>query len=271
MTMMPPEQPLTELNGDQLRVRVARARVYLIHAHGGTPNADLPSGPRRDHLAYLLKLESEGRLYGYGPVEALPDDDIKEMAIVMAASREEAEAIAAVDPLHAAGLRHNTVQGHTMNEGVACYVGRTMSRRIEASSTPFDPDYSDVKLSLADLEAGARFTQLYLIPLVPTDKPRAPEDVATFDAHFVWLRDNEMAGRLMSCGPVEAPKPLAPGIWGGGLGIVATSREEAQAIADREPSGQAGYRVLSVRGWSMQYGLAAPIAQSLYTLNHLPA
>jgi hypothetical protein len=125
-------------------------------------------------------------------------------------------------------------------------------------------------MSLEELEARATDTQLYLIPLVPTDKPRSPDDTATFDAHFVWLRENEMAARLMSCGPVQPPQPLQPGIWGGGLGVVATSREEAERIAEIEPSGRAGYRTLSVRGWTMQYGLAAPIAQALQRLNALP-
>ena len=270
MTTMPAEVALTDLTGDQLRVRVARAQVYLIHFNqpeGATGSA--PQSVLRDHLAYLYKLEAGGLLYGYGPVEARPGDPARELAYVMAASRDGAGRIASEEPLHRAGFRNNVVQGHTMNEGVACYVGRAMSKRVLGQAA-FDPDIGTVNLSYAELAARARNAQLYLIALEPTDKVRSPEDTATFDAHFVWLRDNEMAARLMSCGPVEPARPLAQGVWGGGLGVVATSREEAEAIAAREPSGVAGYRVLSVRGWTMQYGLAAPIAEALQTLNALP-
>jgi hypothetical protein len=90
------------------------------------------------------------------------------------------------------------------------------------------------------------------------------------DAHFVWLRENEMSARLLGCGPLQSTKPLAQGVWGGGLGIVATSRAEADDIARREPSGVAGYRELSVIPWTLNYGLAAPIAGALATLNSLP-
>jgi uncharacterized protein YciI len=268
---MPAEVPLTELSGDQLRVRVARAQVYLIHCNEPPERVAVQSQSlRRDHLAYLHMLESEGRLYGYGPVEAIEGDPARELAIVVAASREEAERIAREEPLHRAGFRVNTVQAHTMNEGVACYVGRAMAKRVLEQGDTFDPDTGTIRHSYGELAARSRDVQLYLIPLDPTDKIRYPEDTATFDAHFVWLRDNEMAARLMSCGPVESMRPLAPGVWGGGLGVVATTREEAEAIAAREPSGIASYRALSVRGWTMQYGLAAPIAEALHALNALP-
>lgn len=111
---------------------------------------------------------------------------------------------------------------------------------------------------------------MYLIHLRPTEKPRPAEDTQTGFDHFVWLRSNEMAARLMSCGPVEPPVALPPGIWGGGMGVVATSRQEAEAIAAAEPSGVAGYRALSVEAWLMDYGLAAPIARALVTVNSLP-
>jgi uncharacterized protein YciI len=272
MTAMPPEVALSELTGDQLRVRVARAQFYLIHFN--RPNTAAgeseAASSLRDHLAYLYKLEAEGRLYAYGPLEVRPEDPARELAFVAAASREEAEKIAASDPLQVAGFRDTVVQGHTMNEGVACYVGRAMSRRALAVDSAFNPGIEGIELSYVELTGRARSAQVYLIHLDPTDKFRPPEDTATFDAHFVWLRDNEMAARLLSCGPVEPPRALAPGVWGGGLGVVATSRGEAEAIAAREPSGLAGYRKLSVRGWTVQYGLAAPIAEALQALNALP-
>jgi uncharacterized protein len=269
MMTMPAEVALTDLPGEMLRVRVARAQLYLIYA-----NAASAPGPEqaavRDHLAYLYQLETEGRLFGYGSLEPATSSSALELAYVAAGSREEAENIAARDPFHVAGVRTNAVRAHTMNEGVACYVGRAMAKRALEVEVPFSPDIASVSLSYEDLVARASSSELYLVDLVPTDKVRPAEDMATMDAHFVWLRENEMAARLLSCGPVEPAGPLAPGIWGGGLGVLATNREEAQRIADSEPSGREGYRALSIRRWTLQYGLAAPIAQALTTLNGLP-
>lgn len=265
------EVPLTDLTGDQLRARVARAQLYLIEMKQAEDAPLLSAEAERDHLAYLYKLEMDGRLYGAGPVEPRPGRRPYELAIVAAASREDAEQIAANEPLQKAGLRLNTVRGHTMNEGVACYVGRAMSRRAEASHERFDPDISKIDLPYETLAGRAAGVKLHLIWLDPADKPRPPEDTSTMDAHFVWLRENEMAARLMSCGPVQPEQPLGQGIWGGGLGIVATSKAGAEHIAGVEPSGRAGYRHLSVSGWTLNYGLAAPIGQALVSLNSLPA
>ena len=192
------------------------------------------------------------------------------MAIIAAGSLDDAQNIADNEPVHKAGLGRNTVQGHMINEGVACYFARALSRRVEALGEPFDPDISMIDLSndaLAERAAGAH---LYLISLEPTDKTRPAEDVQTGHDHFIWLRDNEMRAKLMSCGPAQSTQSPSPGFWGGGLGIVATSRAEAERIRDVEPSGQAGYRTLSVRAWTLDYGLATPIAKALETLNSLP-
>jgi uncharacterized protein YciI len=254
---------LTELTGDQLRARVARAHLYLIEM----PSAgNIPDSAIRDHLAYMYTLESQGRLYGYGP---LGTTDVC-LAIVAARSREEAGEIASRDPLAVTGLRTNVVTGHTMNEGVACYFARALSKRAEGQQAPFDPDISGVNLSLQDLQARAIGVPLFLVDLKPTDKPRPSEDTQTGLDHFVWLRDNEMQAKLMSCGPVEATSTLEKGIWGGGLGIFATSQEEADLIASVEPSGSMGYRHVSARPWTLDYGLAAPIAKALVGLNTLP-
>lgn len=265
MTMMPPETPIAELSGDLLRARVARAQVYLVHCHEVPGTGTPPETLLQEHHQYLDQLESQGRLYGYGILEPLADDREREMAIVVAPSAEEAALIAESDPLHRAGHRVNTVQAHTINEGVACYVARAMSRRMIDNAASLE----SAPATGAATASEATDSQLYLIYLRPTEKPRSPDDTATFDGHFVWLRENEMAARLMSCGPVQPPQPLAPGIWGGGLGIVATSRAEAERIAESEPSGKAGYRALSVRGWRMQGGLATPIAQALQRLHAL--
>ena len=53
------------------------------------------------------------------------------------------------------------------------------------------------------------------------------------------------------------------------MGVAAVSRETAQAMAAAEPSGLMGYRTLRVEPWRMDYGLAAPIARALTTLDGL--
>jgi uncharacterized protein YciI len=216
---------LTDLTGDHCGQELPAPQLYLIDMNPaqGRPTAPSPQ-IARDHLVYLHKLEVEGRLYGCGPVDSEPGASAHDLAIIAARSREEAEKIADNEPMHKAGLRRNTVQGHMINEGVACYFDRAMSRRVEALSESFDPDISTIGLSseaLAERAAGAR---LYLLSLEPTDKTRPAEDVQTGYDYFVWLRDNEMRAKLMSCGPSQSTQPPSPGTWGGGLGVVATSR-----------------------------------------------
>ena len=266
MTMMGTEPALTDLSGEILRARVARAQVYLI-------TASAPSGGRTstreqevEHARWLQALEAKGLLHGYGALEPIAGDEAREMGIIVASSREAAERIATNDPWHEGGVRSNSVRGHTMNEGVACYFARALSRRAIEKGDSSEASTGNGSTATEESDTAA---QLSLIHLDPTDKPRPAEDLATMDAHFVWLRENEMAAKLMTCGPVEPVYPLAQGIWGGGMGVVATSRAEAERIASVEPSGVAGYRRLWVRGWTMERGLALPIAQAMVKLNSL--
>ena len=262
--------PLSELGSDELHARNAWAQVYLVRSDDldSTPGAT-PESVSEDHRNYLRRLETAGQLYLHGSVEILAGDSLRELAIIAAASADDASRIAVDDPFHQAGRRANTVQSHIINEGVACYVAREMSRRALAA-----PEASSIVEDVAaqaggPVEAGPG-VELYLISLDPTDKPRSTDAADADHAHFVWLRENEMAARLMSCGPVGPVEPLGPGIWSGGLGVVATSRDGAQRLAQSEPSGRAGYRMLSVRGWTVRQGMAAPIARALHTLNALP-
>ena len=262
--------PLTELTSDELHARSAWAEVYLVRAHepASTPGT-IPDSVLHDHRKYLHRLESAGWLYAYGIVDDLPEDRVRELAILAAASAEDAGRIAMDDPLHRAGYRTNTVQNHIINEGVACYVARQMSRRAraEGAAPRLVPANQPTDAEDVDGEPGV---ELYLISLNPTDKLRSGDAARADHAHFVWLRENEMAARLMSCGPVGPAEPLGPGIWSGGLGVVATTRDEAERLAADEPSGRAGYRALTVRGWTVHHGIAAPIARALRALNALP-
>lgn len=71
-----------------------------------------------DHLAYLQRLEREGKLFAAGPF--LDDHDRfagPGMLIYRADSREAAAELAAGDPFHARGLRTFEIRPWQMNEG----------------------------------------------------------------------------------------------------------------------------------------------------------
>jgi len=266
-----PETPLSELTGDQLRARVARAQMFLIYMMPAERWQEVSSDPQRqvlhDHFRYLKKLGQDGRLFGAGPVEFQPGRPVEGLAIIAAASREEAQRIAENEPFHKAGARRNTVRPHTINEGVACYVARAMDRRAKQRGDGFDPYTSGIDGTIEELTAHNANATLYLVQMEPTDIERTQQQRdEVLHNHFVWLRENEMAARLLSCGPTER----LDGKPGGdsGLGIVAApSLEAAQAIAAAEPNGIAGYRVLTTRRWLLNEGLAAPIGKSLTVLN----
>ncbi|MEK9658456.1 MAG: hypothetical protein VW450_00705 [Chloroflexota bacterium] len=270
--MLTTDVPLTELTGEQLRARVARAQLYLYQAQ---PVAGAPAPTTaQEHalLAHLHQLEQQGRLYGYGPLGHRgegPMANVPALGIIAASSLADAEAMAAADPYVLARLRTVGVRGHTMNEGVACYVGRALSRRLEASGVRFSPNPGQVGLTRDELAARAVGARLYLVEFVPTDKPRPKEDAQAGLDHFVWLRSNEMAARLMSCGPLEPLAPLSPGIWGGGLGVFAVGAEQAMRIAAEEPSGKRGYRIVTASPWTLELGIAAPIATALTAVSVL--
>jgi uncharacterized protein YciI len=271
MTSVPrhhiPEAPLTDLSEIELRSRVARAQTYALEMYPIDGSPEPTQEQTRDHLAYLYKLEQSGRLYGAGPVGASRTSPAYELAIVVAASEAQAEEYAANEPLNKAGLVEIKISSHIINEGVACYFARELSKRAQRSNEDFNPDTSTVALSYDDLVSHAQGVNLHLIRLLPGDKTRPKSDTQIGYNHFIWLRGNEMRAQLMSCGPFEIPH--APGIWGGGLAVVATDAGKAEELRAAEPSGQAGYRVLTVEPWVMNFGLAAPIAQALATLNQL--
>ena len=262
-----PESPLTDLSEIELRSRVARAQTYALEIYPIDGSPEPTQEQTRDHLAYLYKLEQAGRLYGAGPVGASQGSQGCELAIVVAASQAQAEEYAANEPLHKAGLVEIKISSHIINEGVACYFARELSRRAALSGEDFNPDINTVALSYDELVSHAQGINLHLIRLRPGDKIRPASDTQIGYNHFIWLRTNEMRAQLMSCGPFEIPH--APGIWGGGLAVVATDADKAEELRAAEPSGQAGYRVLTVEPWVMNYGLAAPIAKALENLNRL--
>jgi uncharacterized protein len=73
----------------------------------------------KEHLAYQRMLEDTGVMFAAGPVA--DDGGVtwsgEGMVVVRADSLEQAEAIAAADPMHAAGARSYRVRPWIVNEG----------------------------------------------------------------------------------------------------------------------------------------------------------
>jgi uncharacterized protein YciI len=71
-----------------------------------------------EHLAHQVELERTGIMFAAGPLYPKGSQTPEAgMFVLRANSFEEAEAIAATDPLHAAGLRTYTIQKWRVNEG----------------------------------------------------------------------------------------------------------------------------------------------------------
>lgn len=85
-----------------------------------------------EHLAFQVSLERDGILFAAGPMwsddEGTWDGD--GMVVVRAASRQDAVAIAARDPMHISGARTFTVRPWMINEG-------TLTLKLDLSSQTF--------------------------------------------------------------------------------------------------------------------------------------
>ena len=71
-----------------------------------------------EHLEYQVTLEQKGIMFGAGPMfQKGADAPHRGMIIVRANSFEEAEEIAAADPMHTSGMREFILERWHMNEG----------------------------------------------------------------------------------------------------------------------------------------------------------
>jgi hypothetical protein len=116
--------------GDLIR-SLPRLPFFAIHM---TPTDQFkgPATPEgaetlRQHLLYLYQLDEDGVLFASGPLDLDPAADrLEGIAIIKAASRDDAERIARDEPYHRAGMRQNTVRTLQLNEGRAIKVARDM-------------------------------------------------------------------------------------------------------------------------------------------------
>jgi uncharacterized protein YciI len=120
---------------DELRARSHDVSLFIIFMWT-TELHDLASevGKEllREHLQWQFDLEEQGVLLGGGPLnfryEPPPTDaphvDAMGISIIAARSREEAERIAATEPMRMRGWRLNEVVSWNLNEGVAAALAR---------------------------------------------------------------------------------------------------------------------------------------------------
>jgi len=119
--------------------RTAQARgalaleLYVVNSVPAGADVDLP-GTLPDHLAYQAKLEAAGKLAFAGPVSDSTGNEMtgEGMIIYRADSLEEAETLAAEDPMHKRGVRTYSVRRWLINEG-----SFTLSVGLSAKSIDF--------------------------------------------------------------------------------------------------------------------------------------
>jgi len=102
----------TELKIAELTKGMLRLKLFVIFSYG--KGLDLkPYLP--DHLAYMIDLERQGKLFASGPFGDGTRGD--GMTIVRAATEDEAREIALRDPFVVNGIRTFTIQSWTVMEG----------------------------------------------------------------------------------------------------------------------------------------------------------
>ncbi|MBV8839406.1 MAG: hypothetical protein JO000_22965 [Alphaproteobacteria bacterium] len=102
----------TELRIAELTKGMLRLKLFVIFSHG--KGLDLKPY-LADHLAYMIALEREGKLFASGPFGDGRSGD--GMTIVRAASAEEAREIALRDPFVVHGIRTFKIEAWTVMEG----------------------------------------------------------------------------------------------------------------------------------------------------------
>jgi uncharacterized protein YciI len=114
MTVLPPEL-------QQLEARMAKIPLFAIvmRATDKFQSPQTPSGAAllADHLRYVFELEDHDLLLAAGPLDRDAGGPVDGIAIIRADSRDQAETIAANEPLHKAGWRINTVRSWELNMG----------------------------------------------------------------------------------------------------------------------------------------------------------
>jgi uncharacterized protein YciI len=102
----------TELKIAELTKGMLRLRLFVIFSFG----KGLDLKPHlADHLAFMIELERQGKLFASGPFGDGTKGD--GMTIIRAADAEEARAVALRDPFVVNGIRTFKIEAWTVMEG----------------------------------------------------------------------------------------------------------------------------------------------------------
>jgi uncharacterized protein len=121
------------------------------------------------------------------------------------------------------------------------------------------------EVTLDELIAQSARAQLYVTSIHRTDRWNrdGPEFPELLRAHLSYLYELQADGTLFGAGPLEPGDDDLPM---GMIIIAAASKEAAQAIVEREPFHEAGWRINTVRGWTLNEGCAALFGKMLAEL-----
>ena len=121
MTALPPEL-------QQLEAQMAKIPLFAIVMRATdkfqSPETAHGAALLAEHLRYVFDLEDQNRLLAAGPLDRGVAGPVDGIAIIRADSRDQAEAIAANEPLHKAGWRINTVRSWELNMGALAPAAR---------------------------------------------------------------------------------------------------------------------------------------------------
>jgi uncharacterized protein YciI len=176
-----------------------------------------------DHLGYLAKLHTDGRLVLVGPFG--DDMDVRGLGILQAASAEEARGLAEGDPAVKAG--HLVVRMHQWM-GPKNWFGRVPPPWTELATYYF---------GFLKRPAGAP-------SLSDAEAARLQE------AHLAYMAAQAREGRLLAAGPFLDADALR------GLVIYAApSLEDALRVAGGDPAVKAGRLVVEMHPWMTARGM----------------
>ena len=115
---------------------------------------------------------------------------------------------------------------------------------------------------LQELLGGLANLEVFAIFMTPTEKfqsPYTPEGDRLLTAHLRFLLALQDEDILLASGPLDLDVERIEGM----CIVRAGSREDAEAIAKREPYAAAGWRTNTVRAWQMNEGVLVEPAQIL--------
>lgn len=123
-----------------------------------------------------------------------------------------------------------------------------------------DSDWTLDQLFACFAQAQVHIVDIHLTARWMEDPDEFPEMARQ---HLLYLWELERARKLFAAGPVEVANATDPV---GMLVVVGRSRAEAETLAEQEPFHLSGWRRNTVRGWSINEGVAASTALLLRQL-----